>query len=375
MNGMQTATIRIAWPFVLLCAAGLLAPLSCVDLDEPELRGSNLGRPASGEGARCGEPPATAEDALVLHFLDVGQGDAVWIQTPDDGEDGNGVAEGLNILVDTGRLGYDDVPSTGEVVVEYLEGHGRPSGTMIDYLVITHAHADHYGGAFDVFDAFRVVNVVDPGFEDDSSSSYTAFLTRAGQEVSENGGTLYRPAVGSLVAGEYDEIPSFGEELNTVLLNSESNLRLGEDRHNQINNTSIGLWMTYNDISVVLMADLESDAEAEIIEALPGLRANILKVGHHGSTTSSSQAFLEQIFQGVPSTRRFAVIQSGLREYGGIQLPASSILTRLGEFVEGRHLFSTEFDDAERSESTAAGDDHVEIVVTAEGAITGCYVD
>ena len=371
----MTAFYRRTWALLLATLLGASLHFGCIDLEEPELRGSNLGRPASGDGARCAEAPAAENDDLVLHFIDVGQGEAIWIQTPDDGENGNGVAEGLDILIDTGRLGYDDVPSTGTVVVDYLEDHGRPRGTEIDYLVITHAHGDHYGGASDVFDAFRVLNVIDPGYDNDANSSYVSYLTRARQEVHENGGVLYRPAAGSIATGEYGEITAFGQELNTILLNAESQLRLGDDRNNQINNTSIAFSMTYGDVSILLMADLETDAEAEIMEALPGLSANILKVGHHGSTTSTSYEFLEHIYSGILSTRRYAVILSGLQEYNGIQLPASSILTRLAQFVEGRYVFSTEFEDSERSESTAAGDDHVQIVVDADGGISGCYVD
>lgn len=361
-----------------LCLVMAVALLGCPEDDTaPPLLGDNLGRPTVGAAVRCPETPPAEDNDLVIHVIDVGQGDAIWIETPDDGDDGNGTMEGLDILIDAGRLGFDGDEDTGQVVARYLDTHGLPRGTEIDYLVLTHAHADHYGGAVTVFDAFDVTNVVDPGFDNTLNSTYTTFLNAANTETNELGGSLYRPLVGTLIEERYDEISAFGDELAVVVLNSDRELRLGDSRNDQINNTSIALHMTYAGIEILLMGDVHREGEAEIIAERPALRANILKVGHHGSASSSSPDFLAQIFGNVPANARYAVISSGLQNFGGSQLPAPAVVARLAEYVAPQALFSTEFQDADTGlgESGAPGDDHVVFVVTADGQVSACYSD
>ena len=357
-------------------AISLLVLLSnaCVDLSDPEILGENVGRPANGTGTHCADAPATEDDDLILHFIDVGQGDAIWIQTPDDGEPGNGYMEGLNILVDAGRVATADAPGTGQFVVSYLENHGRPAGTDLDWFFITHAHADHYGGGGEVLRAFNVLNIADPGLDNDANSTYSSFLTQAQNEVGSNGGNFYRPLVGTLVDAEYSALPVLGTELDAQVLNAESQLRLGGDENDRVNNTSIVLSLTYAGVTVLLMGDAQSETESELVESLSALRTNVLKVGHHGSSNASSERFLEHIFDGISLTRRVAVIQSGVTSFGGVQLPTTETLERLGRFIESKSLYSTEFGDAGRPESEVAGDDHVQIVIGSDGSIRSCYV-
>lgn len=359
---------------VLPVGAVILAALAggCVDMSDPELL--NQYTVATTEGFRCADSLDKEPEDLLLHFIDVGQADAIWIQTADDDDDGNGEEEGLNILVDTGRTPLDDSPGTGRFIIDYMGAHGAPRGSTIDWMIVTHAHSDHYGGAVELMEAFDVVNIVDPGFDNSGNSTYLAFLSRAESEVSENGGQLYRPMIGTLASQEYAKLDIFGDEIEVIVLNSESELRHGDTLGDQLNNTSIALALEYADVSILLMADVYSEVEAEIIEALPDLRANILKVGHHGSTSSTSQAFLEQIFEGVPSTERYAVIQSGRRSFAGVTLPANTTVNRLLEFVPARAFFSTQFGDEDLSEAEAPGDDNVQARIRADGDTTVCYV-
>jgi competence protein ComEC len=309
-----------------------------------------------------------------LHFVDVGQGDAIWIQTPDDGISGNGYEEGYNILIDTGHIPLEDAPGTGPVLIDYLNANGLPSGATIDFLIITHAHSDHYGGGIPILQAYNVVNVLDPGFDNNDNSTYTDFLQMAQAEVAANGGHFYRPLVGTLVQAEYDTTDVFGSELTVTVLNSESQLRQGDSRDDQINNTSIALSIEYAGVTVLLMGDSYAEVESDIIQALPDLRANILKVGHHGSTSGTSEAFLEQIFgNDVPQSRRFAVIESGRRSFSGTTLPAPSTVARLHQFVFPENLFSTQFGDEDKTEAEAPGDDNVQAVIRANGDISMCY--
>lgn len=326
------------------------------------------------DGFRCAAPPSADDDALVIHFIDVGQGDAIWIQTPDDGENGNGVMEGLDILVDVGKPAFDreGAPSP---VIEYLTAHGHPPGTRIDYLLVTHAHADHYGGAAEIMDAYDVINVGDPGFDNDENTTWAQFVSAATAETAANGGRLLRPFAETFVSAELELSDAWGGEIELRVLNSEPLLRQGDTRSRQIDNTSIVLQLTYAGRSVLLMGDAGVETESDILAAFPDLSAEVLKVGHHGSTSSTSPAFIAQVFSGIPETRRVAVISSGLTSFNGVQLPAASTVTRVLEFVSASAFFSTEHDDADdgQSESTAAGDDDVTVVISADGGITACY--
>ena len=80
---------------------------------------------------------------LQLHVIDVGQGDALLLRTPDDGVDGNGTAEGLTILIDAGNNGLLGSTDGSVVVSKWLE---KLNIERIDYAVVTHAHTDHFGG-------------------------------------------------------------------------------------------------------------------------------------------------------------------------------------------------------------------------------------
>jgi beta-lactamase superfamily II metal-dependent hydrolase len=360
----------------LAALVALLGGNACVDLSEPEVRVPQQNTAPPTDGFRCGAPPSADDDALVIHFIDVGQGDAIWIETPDDGENGNGTMEGLNILVDVGKPAFDreGAPSP---VIEYLTAHGHPPGARIDYLLVTHAHADHYGGATEVMDAYDVVNVGDPGFDNDENTTWAQFVTAAGAETAANGGRLLRPFAETFVDAELAFSDAWGSELELRVLNAEPLLRQGDTRSRQIDNTSIVLQLTYEGRSVLLMGDAGVETESDILAAVPDLTAEVLKVGHHGSTSSTSPAFIAQVFSGVPETRRVAVISSGLTSFNGVQLPAASTVTRVLEFVSASAFFSTEHDDAEdgQSESSAAGDDDVTVVISADGSITACYAE
>jgi len=361
----------------LACVPLLLA--SCVDLDPPELRGANLGETPTGEGLRCGRPPTNDEPSLILHFIDVGQGDAIWIQTPDDGDDSNDTASGLNILVDTGKAAWQRPDGQESPVITYLSEHGLPRGGRIDYLFVTHAHIDHYGAATEIMDAYDVLNVGEPGY-DPETDAFSAFLSQARDETGTNGGRLFSPFIGegSFVESEYATTDLLGVDLPVRVLNAHTTLQPGDDQNMQVNNTSIVLEIEYAERYVLLMGDAGSEVEADILEAVPNLAANVLKVGHHGSSSSSSLPFLEAVFGNVREHRRIAIIQSGEQTFGGgVTLPMPGTITRLLAHVGEPLLFSTEFEDEEsgQDEDAAAGDDHIQVLIAPNGDITSCYVD
>lgn len=219
------------------------------------------GSPAGGEylpGPGCsmheereGEPPA---GRLRVHFIDVGQGDAILIQTP-----------GQNILVDGGERGFD--------AVSYLQSLGVAS---LDLVIGTHPHADHIGGLLNVLQLIPVKEVIDPCVVH-STKTFADYLTlidereikltegRAGMKRDLGGGTAM--------------------EIIHPLAPSSTGL----------NNASIVFRLSFGRISFLFTGDAEGAAEDEILERGCNPASTILKVGHHGSRVSSTRAFLEAV--------------------------------------------------------------------------------
>lgn len=367
---MRSLASRLLQVYVLSLLCFALNTGCGTDMVRPDLE--RLLADPVGDGSVCSDADLlTRSDDLVVHFIDVGQGDAIWIRTPSDGIAGNGEREGFNILVDAGDMGTLGRVDGGAIVVDYMLAHGMRPGDTIDWVIVSHAHSDHYGGLTRVMDSFTVVNVVDPGLEVDTAS-YLDFLERAEQETAQNGGRLYRPAIPHWVPERFMSTPSFGAEIETWVLNSRSS---PDPRHGSdtVNNSSIVLLMRYAGASVLLTGDAHWEVEAEIADRFRDLRVNILKVGHHGSRTSSANNFLRRAFDDVPRQDRYAVIQAGRRAFSGVQHPTVETVFRLTDFVPLENLYSTEYGDAGLTEEEAAGDDHILAVISSRGDVRLCY--
>ena len=238
---------------------------------------------------RKGSPkdPKPAGGDLVVHFLDVGQGDSILLQSP----------AGKVILVDAGPR------SAGEKIVSYLKQAGI---TSIDIFVATHAHEDHIGGFQAVADAFAIKKVYDAGYPH-TTKTYEDMLT-----------TIDQKDIGFEIARAGGEI-SIDPALDITILHPGE---LVDD----VNNNSIVLKLTYNDISFMLTGDAEDKAEFQmLLQSSTKLDSDILKIGHHGSRTSTSDGFLTAVSPGV------AVIQLGVgNSYGHPHPETLDKLTRAG---------------------------------------------
>lgn len=192
---------------------------------------------------------------ICVHFIDVGQADSALIMT----------ADGC-MLVDAGTT------SSEPELYSYLSELGVES---IEYLVLTHPHDDHVGGADMVIREFDVENVVMmDNYSDDAMSLEILSLIEqysVNVIIPESGYTFY-----------------LGECCNTVLApNSPC------DEYGETNSTSIVLKCEFGDTSIILTGDAEEDSELEMIGKYGEiLDCDILKLGHHGSKTSSSFEFL-----------------------------------------------------------------------------------
>lgn len=189
-----------------------------------------------------------------VHFIDVGQGDAILIQ-----------AAGKNILVDAG--------DRNSVVVDYLLNLAIDT---LNLVVSTHPHADHIGGLPDVLNSFTVLEIMDPGVVHTTRlfTNYLELIDRLDIPFTIGRAGMRR---------ELDSL-SYYKILHPVE---------PSDRH--LNDASVVMWLVFNQIRVLLTGDMERRSEVEMLTRTPSLRSHVLKVAHHASRTSSTPAFLEAV--------------------------------------------------------------------------------
>ncbi|MDD1765114.1 MAG: PKD domain-containing protein [Methanomassiliicoccales archaeon] len=194
---------------------------------------------------------------LTVHFFDVGQGDAILVESPDS----------RNMLIDCGP------ESAASTLVESLKSL---SVTKIDILIATHPDADHIGGADEVLAAFDVQSIYHPGFFTDTAT-YGNFLDAAQAE----GCSIYTDD--QIDPGDFI---SFGQTV-VQILNIDGNAP-------NSNSASIVLKLEYGTIRFIFTGDIDFNVENSMM-ANPSLDLNtdILKIAHHGSRYATSDAFLE----------------------------------------------------------------------------------
>lgn len=201
-------------------------------------------------GSRYSE---TKVEGMEVHFIDVGQADSALIRLNDK-----------NILIDAGDW-------NGKEVVPYLENMGVKT---IDIMVGSHEHADHIGQMDKVIEHFEVGEVWLPG-NMTSSQVFERLLTA----IDQNNIDYYE-----VRAGEVFEI----DELHIEILSPK-------EVTGNLNNDSIVMKVTYGEVAFLFTGDAEKKAEAAILDSGVDLQSTILKVGHHGSNTSSTDDFIAKI--------------------------------------------------------------------------------
>ena len=237
---------------------------------------------------------AVATDAaLEIVFLDIGQGDATFITFPD----------GTQMLVDCA------------VDARILEALGRVMpfyDKTIDYVLITHPDKDHYGGCIDVFDRFDVGDIIYTGKEKENVF-YHAFLDAVHEEDEE------------YTKIEREREWKFGSA-SALFLYPDHDVVGGEESSND---TSIVLKISYAGTAVLLTGDAEVPLEKKLIEEYGNeLDVDILKVGHHGASTASSEEFLNVV------TPKYAIISAGVdNSYGHPTARTLKKLERVGASI------------------------------------------
>lgn len=194
----------------------------------------------------------------LIHFIDVGQGDATLIQTP----------EGKNILIDGGEL------AEGNKLVTYIKAQGIKK---LDYVVATHPDADHIGGLIAVLNSISIGEFVNSGklHTTDTYEQMMKLILDKNIKYSEP---------------ETSDVIIAGEHLETYLKVIYANSNAVDN-----NDSSTVIKGGYCGTDVLFMGDASSDVEALLLKSSVDLSAEILKAGHHGSNTSSSLTFLQKV--------------------------------------------------------------------------------
>jgi competence protein ComEC len=304
--------------------------------------------------------PATATDAddslFRVAFIDVGQGDAIWINGPvqDNG------APGGNIVIDGG-------PHRGSKnrLLTYLRTptYGLRPGQPIDCLIASHPHDDHYPGLLDVMAEFEVRQIIDSGFPKEGPK-FAAFVAAAKAERA--GGKPARFV--ELRASPQQTIDCGNIRAEILFADSAAAKGMGSQSTRE-NNASTVVKVTHGEFSFLFMGDAEGkdrddnpDTPKYAEQALmareqlqPGLlKAAVLKVAHHGSETSSTLPFMKAVNPDV------LVVMSGRKKFQMRFLPDKSTLDRYRAHNPDIVIVRTDERDAiERRDTTndADGDD------------------
>jgi beta-lactamase superfamily II metal-dependent hydrolase len=222
-------------------------------------------------------PSSTAATAvsgkLIVHFIDVGQGDSELLQLPN----------GQNMLIDAGTN------EAGPTVVAYLNNLGI---RKIDYLIATHPHEDHIGGMDNVIQSFDITNIYMPKVTT-TTQSFEDVLN----SIKTKGLKIIPGKAGMIIFNQN------GLKINFLAPCSTS--------YEDLNNWSIVTRVQFGNNSFLFTGDAQEQSENEMLRSGASLKSDVLKVGHHGSHSSTSVPFLKSV------APQYAVISVGAdNDYG-----------------------------------------------------------
>ncbi len=216
---------------------------------------------------------AKSSNALKVYFVDVGQGDAEYIELPN----------GQNVLIDGGPANKEggpadtSHPANDPPLAHFLLQKGIKK---IDHVVLTHPHADHYVGLKYVFSKLPVGNFYDTRKDNPGVDQIRDLAARI------PGIQLSYPAPGDYL--------NWGPEVQAKVFNSCPDAAAAVPV--SPNNCSIVVKLTYQNASLLFTGDMEAAVEAQVVPKYGAeLRADVLKVGHHGSAGASSNIFLNAV--------------------------------------------------------------------------------
>lgn len=277
--------MRLFWRWLAACVLSLFMALGAAGCSSPQ------------EDALA---PGGSE--LTVRVLDIGQGDAILLSK-----------DGQWALIDSG-----DVDHRPEMK-RYLKDYGVET---LSKVIITHPHADHVGGMLAVFQTADVKEIYDSGVPT-TTNTYRTYL----KQIKARNIPFHVVKAG-------DVIPLF-QDVNFEVVAPVKTLTEGKKKTPDLNNNSIVGRLVYGRSAMLFTGDAEKDEEKTILESGADIRSAVLKVGHHGSQTSSSDAFLRAVAPGA------AVLSAGAgNSYG---LPHKKALDRLAK-AGVEHVYRTDRD-------------------------------
>lgn len=204
-------------------------------------------------------------DLLKVHYLDVGQGDSIFIELPNN----------ETMLIDAAES-YQS-----ENIINYLKNLNYQK---IDYVIGTHPHTDHIGGLKDIINTFEIGKIYMPKVVS-TTKTYESLL----MAIKDKNLKINTAKAGTSI------IDTDALKINILAPNSET--------YTELNNYSVVTKITYGTTKFLFMGDAEKLSENEIKE---NVTADIIKIGHHGSNTSSSINFIKKV------NAKYGIISVGL---------------------------------------------------------------
>jgi len=220
---------------------------------------------------------------LKISFIDVGQADSILLQTPN----------GKSVLIDAGNSNdYGTISA-------YIN---KQKIKTIDVLAGTHPHEDHIGAMAEVIKNYDIGSIYMP-----KVTANTKVFKNLLKTIKDKKIQITNPVPGKTI--------DIDKDVNIGILAPNSN------KYGELNNYSIVLKLTYDKTSFIFMGDASAESEKEILEKKYDLKADVLKIGHHGSSSATTASFLEAV------NPKYAIISVGKEnDYGH---PAKEILDRL----------------------------------------------
>ncbi|MVX64110.1 MBL fold metallo-hydrolase [Clostridium chromiireducens] len=194
---------------------------------------------------------------MIVHFIDVDQGDSILIQV-----------NNKNMLIDAGPK------SDKNELLNYLS---KLNIEKLDYVIATHPHEDHIGNMSDIIDSYNVLKFYAPKVQS---------TTKTFEKMIDS---LKRKGL---------KINVIRKDTDSIDLGKNTNVRVFspiDDSYENLNNYSSVIKIQYGSTSFLFTGDAEKDVEEKILDNNENISSDVLKVGHHGSSTSTSKAFLNKI--------------------------------------------------------------------------------
>lgn len=258
-----------------------------------------------GDNLGFSQPSVTAEGELEVHFIDVGNADCILVRQEDK-----------TMLIDAGER------KSNTTLRRYLDTYGVEK---FDLVIATHPHADHIGGMAYVLENYPVERFVMSYMEEEHTPTTAS----------------YENMLEALLEKEVpvdEAVPGAVYELGTARLQ----ILAPYETSDEANNVSVVTRLTFGEKAFLFTGDAEKSVEKQMISGAYALKADVLKLGHHGSNTSNSTAFLRQV---APD---FAVITCGAdNDYGHPHQEVMDRLDRQGMTVyradiDGHIVFTTD---------------------------------